>query len=64
MKVQELYDSLTSDSGLKLISASSIERFTRAPINFWCQVNAPPEEKEPLDPYQQRLFSQGNTFQN
>ena len=64
MNVQELYDSLTSDSGLKLISASSIERFTRAPINFWCQVNAPPEEKEPLDPYQQRLFSQGNTFQN
>ena len=64
MDVQQLYYDLTRDSGLKLISATSIERFTRAPINFWCEVNAPPEEKEPLDPYRQRLFSQGNTYQN
>ena len=64
MNVQELYDDLTRDSGLKLISATSIERFIRAPINFWCEVNAPPEEQEPLDPYRQRLFRQGNTYQN
>ncbi len=64
MNVQELYDDLTRDSGLKLISATSIERFIRAPINFWCEVNAPEEEKDPLDPYRQRLFSQGNAYQN
>ena len=64
MNVQELYDDLTRDSGLKLISATSIERFIRAPINFWCEANAPPEEKEPLDTYRQRLFSQGNAYQN
>ena len=64
MNVQELYDDLTRDSGLKLISATSIERFTRAPINFWCEVNVPSDEKEPLDPYRQRLFSQGNSYQN
>ncbi len=64
MNVQELYDDLTRDAGLKLISATSIERFIQAPINFWCEVNAPPEEKEPLDPYHQRLFSQGNAYQD
>ncbi len=64
MNVQELYDDLTRDAGLKLISATSIERFIQAPINFWCEVNAPPEEKEPLDPYRQRLFSQGNAYQD
>ncbi|MCH7620814.1 MAG: TM0106 family RecB-like putative nuclease [Chloroflexi bacterium] len=64
MNVQELYDDLTRDAGLKLISATSVERFIRAPINFWCEVNAPTEEKEPLDPYRQRLFSQGNAYQN
>ena len=64
MKVQELYDDLTRDSGLKLISATSIEGFIRAPINFWCEVNAPPVAKEPLDPYRQRLFSRGNAYQH
>ena len=64
MNVRELYDDLTRDSGLKLISATSIERFIRAPINFWCEANAPPEEKQLLDPYRQRLFSQGNAYQN
>ncbi|MCH7622296.1 MAG: hypothetical protein IH870_10405, partial [Chloroflexi bacterium] len=63
MNVQELYDDLTRDAGLKLISATSIERFIRAPINFWCEVNAPTAEKETLDPYRQRLFSQGNAYQ-
>ena len=64
MNVQELYDDLTRNSGLKLISATSIERFIKSPINFWCEVNAPPEEKDPLDPYRQRLFNQGDAYQN
>ena len=64
MNVQELYDDLTRDAGLKLISATSIERFIQSPINFWCEVNAPPEEKEPLDLYRRRLFSQGIAYQD
>lgn len=64
MNVQKLYDDLTRDSGLKLISATSIEGFIRAPINFWCEVYAPAEEKETLDPFHQRLFSQGNAYQD
>lgn len=64
MNVQKLYDDLTRDSGLKLISATSIEGFIRAPINFWCEGYAPAEEKETLDPFHQRLFSQGNAYQD
>ena len=63
MNLQQLYDDLTRDLGVPLISATSIERFIRSPINYWCEVNAPPEEKEPLDLYREQLFSQGNAYQ-
>ena len=63
MNLQQLYDDFTRDRGVKLISATSIERFMRSPINFWCEVNAPPEEMESLDLYHEQLFRQGNTYQ-
>lgn len=64
MDIDGLYRSLTQDSGLASIKATWIEQFVRSPITFWCDLHAPKELSDPIDPYVQHLFEIGHEHQS
>ena len=64
MDTGKTFAALTKETGIPLITATSVERFVLSPITFWCDIHAPPQHKDPLDPYLQRLFEVGHDHQS
>lgn len=64
MNIVKTLDDLTKDEGIPLIIATSVERYVISPISFWCDIYAPPDQEDLLDPYVQRLFEVGHDHQS
>ena len=59
MDIEQVYQRLTTDNGLFAVTAAHVERYVGSPINFWCEVNAPAEERDPTNLYMQHLEDTG-----
>ena len=64
MDIAKLYDNLTRDPGVGSIKATWVERFIDSPISFWCDIHAPEEAKDSIDPFLQHLFETGQEHQS
>ncbi len=63
MDIDATFAVLTADTGLLSVQASAVEQYVISPISFWCDLHAPPEERDSADLYQQRLFEVGREYQ-
>ena len=64
MDTGKAFAALTTETGISLIKATSVEQFVLSPITFWCEIHAPPQHQDPLDPYRQYLFEVGHDHQS
>ena len=64
MVIAKVYDNLTRDSGVGSIRATWVERFVESPISFWCDIHAPEELRDSIDPFLQHLFETGQEHQS
>ncbi len=46
------------------VSATLVASYLESPWSVWCQLFAPPEERDPLHPYQQMLFDRGQEHES
>ena len=60
MDIEQAFLRFTTDQGLYAVNASQVEHYVGSPINFWCEVNAPAEERDPTNLYMQHLQDTGN----
>jgi uncharacterized protein len=63
LDIHATFDALAADTGVPSVQATAVEQYVISPISFWCDLHAPPEERDPIDPYQQRLFEVGREHQ-
>jgi hypothetical protein len=59
MDIDTTFAALTAETGFRSVKATAVEQYVLSPISFWCDVHAPPEERDPMNPYQRRLFEVG-----
>ena len=64
MDVEKVHKELIRETGAPIIKAQWVDRYVESPISFWCQFNAPPETRDPINPFQQHLFDLGNQHQS
>ena len=64
MDFEQQFKQLTQYGGADSIRAGWVERFVDSPISFWCEIHAPQEEQDSLDPFQQHLFVIGHQHQS
>lgn len=63
MDIADLHSRLTAPSGLRPIVATAVEQYVFSPISYWCEVNAPVEARDGMDPFQQHIFEVGQKHQ-
>ena len=63
MDIEKTFNTLSGDSDVAPILATSVERFAFSPITFWCELHALPEARDGLDLYQQHLMEVGQQHQ-
>lgn len=59
MDIEKTFERLTSEQGPYAVSAGQVERYVGSPINFWCDVHAPAEERDSSNLYMQHLEETG-----
>lgn len=63
MDIEMVFHRLTGDSGPEPIKAGWVERFVVSPLSFWCDIHAPSDSKDPMEPFVQHLFDTGHQHQ-
>ena len=63
MDVQAVFQRLTAGAGGPMIKTGWVYRHALSPITLWCERYAPQDQKDPIDPFTQQLFEQGQTHE-
>ena len=64
MDIDEVHNSLLQDVGIPSVKATAVEQYVLSPITFWCDVHAPEDASDLIDPYTQHLFQVGHEYQS
>ena len=64
MDIDKVYDALITGGGPSSIKATWVELFADSPVTFWCDIHAPQEERDSIDPFLQHLFETGLEHQS
>lgn len=59
MDVEAVFNRLTAQATGATVKSGSVYRYTVSPISLWCDLNALERFKDPIDPFTQYLFDQG-----
>lgn len=55
---------MTADGITPRIKADDVEKFVSSPVTYWCDLFAPETAKDPMNDFQQLLFTYGHAHQN
>ena len=63
MDIEHALVQLIKESGVPAIKAGWVDRYVDSPVSFWCDIHAPPDSADPMQPFVQYLFDAGNEHQ-
>lgn len=59
MDIAKVHSEMVKNGAAPVVKAGWVEQYLASPITFWCSLHAPPDQMDPEDPFQQKIFDSG-----
>ena len=59
MDIEKVHSEMVRNRAAPTVKAGWIEQYLASPITFWCSLNAPPDQRDLKDSFQQQIFDSG-----